>query len=823
MATYSGTIDLRVTGDAEEKTKKIERSVKSLKDLVRGLKPIPNLFDNRTQDKDIRKLKEELKKLVGEYGKGTGAGRRFSNTLAGLNSQISAFGKIIGNVNVNSDEFVSAITAQEKASRRLAKAEAERLKVQAQVNTANTVGRATSVQETLDLGKVIPKSIAGLELYQRELQETFRNVEIGSESYRELRNEILRVNALMRDFEMNAPAPSSPIGGRTDIPGSPAALAADRRAREQRRSQRGRDILTGAGFPLLFGGGPAQALAGGIGGAFGGLGGSVAASAIASQVEAFATAAAEAGVALTSTGGALEFVREKSLFTSEGSKELAAQLEEQGDVAGLASLLTEELVSQIGNSGVIALQDLGSTTNKTTKLWNQLTTQLQILIAGPLNGFLQLVNNVIGGINDALKPTAKDDFRAIRDRVFASGDAEAIARVTAIEDQVRGVQRKNLRGGETQVTQGGLTEEAASRGVELLKAAGFGPQIAVTDEDRRTITPPSGKTKKERKSRLPELQAEVDLTERLNVLSRAIAEARRQEDPVREAALKMEQELEKLATKTQKIRLEDIPVAEQDEKIKQAKLQADQKIFDINDRLKTLREDEAKRNAEILSGLEDKGILLQAKLDGNLEEIQLEQEIQKLLEDNKNLDETSLRATIEKNKALEEQVRIQEKLDQVYASIGQSISTGIVDSLTAAVEGTKSLAEVAANTLRNVANILLQFGVNTALGGIGGAAGANSFLGKLFSGFRASGGSVSGGRSYVVGERGPELFVPNTSGTVVPSGKFGGATNVVVNVDAKGTSASGDGGQAKQLGGLIGAAVQAELIKQQRPGGLLAR
>ena len=78
----------------------------------------------------------------------------------------------------------------------------------------------------------------------------------------------------------------------------------------------------------------------------------------------------------------------------------------------------------------------------------------------------------------------------------------------------------------------------------------------------------------------------------------------------------------------------------------------------------------------------------------------------------------------------------------------------------------------------------------------------------------------------MVGEKGPELFVPNTSGTIVPNGKFGGgggATNVVVNVDAKGSSASGDSGAGKQLGGLIGAAVQAELIKQQRPGGLLSR
>ena len=155
-----------------------------------------------------------------------------------------------------------------------------------------------------------------------------------------------------------------------------------------------------------------------------------------------------------------------------------------------------------------------------------------------------------------------------------------------------------------------------------------------------------------------------------------------------------------------------------------------------------------------------------------------------------------------------------EKMDNLYSSIGQSIQTGIVDSLTAAVNGTKALADVAADTLRNVASILLQFGVNTALGGIPG-------LGKFFGGGRASGGTVTGGRSYMVGEKGPELFTPGRTGSIAPSGSFGGA-NVVVNVDASGSQAQGNQPNAKALGSAIGAAVQAELIKQKRPGGLLA-
>ena len=45
----------------------------------------------------------------------------------------------------------------------------------------------------------------------------------------------------------------------------------------------------------------------------------------------------------------------------------------------------------------------------------------------------------------------------------------------------------------------------------------------------------------------------------------------------------------------------------------------------------------------------------------------------------------------------------------------------------------------------------------------------------------------------------------------------------MVNVDATGTSVQGDQPNADLLGKAIGAAVQAELIKQKRPGGLLTR
>lgn len=79
------------------------------------------------------------------------------------------------------------------------------------------------------------------------------------------------------------------------------------------------------------------------------------------------------------------------------------------------------------------------------------------------------------------------------------------------------------------------------------------------------------------------------------------------------------------------------------------------------------------------------------------------------------------------------------------------------------------------------------------------------------------------GRLGLMGEAGPEAIIPLRRGH---DGKLGvaggGGTNVVVNVDAKGTNVQGDDGRGAALGRAVSQAVQAELIKQRRPGGLLA-
>ena len=167
-----------------------------------------------------------------------------------------------------------------------------------------------------------------------------------------------------------------------------------------------------------------------------------------------------------------------------------------------------------------------------------------------------------------------------------------------------------------------------------------------------------------------------------------------------------------------------------------------------------------------------------------------------------------------------------EQIRGIYQGISDTIADGVVNSLKAAIDGTKSFAEVVTGVFTDLQNQLLQLIRNQIFFGnlTGTLTKGSGLFGSLFAGFLANGGPAQAGRAYMVGERGPEMFIPRSSGTVIPNNQLGGGgANVVVNVDATGSSVQGDEGSSRQLGALIGAAVQGEIIKQQRPGGLLSR
>ena len=255
--------------------------------------------------------------------------------------------------------------------------------------------------------------------------------------------------------------------------------------------------------------------------------------------------------------------------------------------------------------------------------------------------------------------------------------------------------------------------------------------------------------------------------------------------------------------------------------------------------------EEAINNANALKSLQDEQALLQGKINGNEAEVRLNQQIRDLKAQFPGLNEAEARGIAANIKALKQQISAAEQMRQVYSDIGMTIKSGVVDAIQGAINGTKSLGEAAANVLNNIAAKLLDVAINMALfgamsgtgtgggllGGLFGGGGGGGGLGSVASNMAqyaplpafAAGGTPPVGRPSMVGERGPELFMPGVRGSIIPNNALGGGgTSVVVNVDASGSSVQGDQAQSRQLGIAISSAVQAELVKQKRPGGLLA-
>jgi hypothetical protein len=140
------------------------------------------------------------------------------------------------------------------------------------------------------------------------------------------------------------------------------------------------------------------------------------------------------------------------------------------------------------------------------------------------------------------------------------------------------------------------------------------------------------------------------------------------------------------------------------------------------------------------------------------------------------------------------------------------VTKDMAEGLKGLIKGTQTLGETLSGIAGKMSDMLLDMGIKAAFKGLG------------LPGFFASGGRPPVGKPAIVGEKGPELFVPRQAGSIIPNNELGGggSTNVTVNVDATGGSAvQGDAGQAEQLGMAISQAIQSELMKQKRPGGLL--
>lgn len=122
---------------------------------------------------------------------------------------------------------------------------------------------------------------------------------------------------------------------------------------------------------------------------------------------------------------------------------------------------------------------------------------------------------------------------------------------------------------------------------------------------------------------------------------------------------------------------------------------------------------------------------------------------------------------------------------------GRAIERALSRAIVSGKMGFEDLKRLALSVMADIARSAVANGIGAAVGGGAGGGGLLPSLAMALLGApgRATGGPVSAGRAYRVGERGPEWFVPTSSGRV-ETADGGGARNIAITVNVRGEAGS---------------------------------
>lgn len=155
---------------------------------------------------------------------------------------------------------------------------------------------------------------------------------------------------------------------------------------------------------------------------------------------------------------------------------------------------------------------------------------------------------------------------------------------------------------------------------------------------------------------------------------------------------------------------------------------------------------------------------------------------------------------------------LEEGLGGAAARTGGLIEASLARAIRSGKLGFDDLKRVALSTMGEIAAGAVRSGIGAILGGGGGGLVSNLLGAALGLPGRAGGGPVVPGRGYVVGERGPELFVPGAGGVVVPPSPAGGGSGRTVNVTIRVDAGPGEAaGALARSGRQVARAVRAAL------------
>ena len=679
----------------------------------------------------------------------------------------------------------------------------------AEDGTGSLLGQSVNIEKSLRERMAIQDKLFQMEIGQTQAAKE-RTKQLNKQNVELRRMKVANREALFTQHSAPiGPGQASPImqGPQVSMEVQESIMESQRRKRRNDRLlrvRRGRDLqnrnsqarsnaIIGGAFPLLFGQGLGASAFGAAGGFAGGKKGgqfgfafSLLGTVVGAQFDKLAQSARQLGEALRNPIKNMDMLVTKMGQANTPFGDTVETLKSLGLEAVAAGQVLDNFNKTFGTNKT-SLAQLGEESIRFTNELQKLGTGITLFVAGPLTFFLEKINAALGFKTvDSIRDEAR--AQAIKEERIKLGVLEPDGSRGPLFFAKQLVEGK--KGGAPLRNQPQVIDRANELFEQKMNEAGLGGQAGTRDFSNEN-------------------------------LQRIIKESRDFE------LLTMQNQLD-IEKQSLTMRSEDLNV-----------LKRRMDVLKIEEKLK-------------VKGLVDTKIMTAEQLKAHefaIDKLEIEKQISdELLKQSIIMADPMQAALVDLNKEMAKFNDLRFQAVEFAKAFGGAFE----ESFKGIVKGTMSVQDAFRNMFMRIADHFLDMAAkmmanqlqrgllgllgNAFGGGLGGAlgGGGSSFrtdLGGMISapmldpvpGLKfANGGRPPVGRASIVGERGPELFVPDRAGTIVPNNAMGGSTNIVINVDASGSSVEGDEEQANAFGSAIATAIQSELIKQKRPGGLLA-
>ena len=549
----------------------------------------------------------------------------------------------------------------------------------------------------------------------------------------------------------------------------------------------GENLMLGAGFPLLFGGGVGS-VGGGVGGALlgnkmgmPGFGAQILGSAIGTMMDTAVQKAAKLGESLRTLN--MDELVDSGVRLSAELQTQISLLTRAGDIEKARALAAQQVQKQTGASAG-SLQDVNNAVNILKSAWNDVVGSVGAflgIVGAPVIAALGLVlrlvaeifksfnktfdlirkgitwigswipglNESVAAVMDGLNPALQESIAKATElgRKFEN-NATLLAKqleITAAmptgntfsdkRARAQGELSKKLLGfdAETETKLGDLrTENQALPAADLatLEDKFMSGRIV----QRAAITIDFGKEMKkideQEQKIIGKLERQNELKAALFGIDQKIAQARSDEDKELEFRLNAQKEIASITSKL----MEDTAGkddAEKKLKIDAAKLDIAKVNFALETKIDEFRQKKKDEAEDVLTQLQNENDLLQGKIDGNEEEIKQLQTIEKIVDKIGEGYREQVTTLIEKNGQLKETAKNTDNVNKEWDKIKDTIATGLTNAIQGLIDGTKSLGESLAGIAKQIAAMLIQKAILSAFSSGGVTTGSVSSLPKV--------------------------------------------------------------------------------------------